>query len=76
MKAELRKVMDEAAQEFEKYGNIKAARAAKTIKSICWGFSDCEYCPFFIDNKSKYNSDCMLLVPVHWILSQEVKNEE
>lgn len=45
-------------------------RAAKTIKYICWGFSDCEGCPFSIDNESKYKSDCMLLVPVHWMLSE------
>lgn len=76
MRAELRKVMNEAIQEFEKYGNMKAARAAKAIKYICWGFGDCEGCPFSIDNKSKYKSDCMLLVPVYWILSQEGEDEE
>lgn len=59
MRAELRKAINDSAQEFAKYGSMKASRVAKMIKNICRGVGGCEGCPFFV-YESEY-LDCMLL---------------
>ena len=77
MRAELRKVMNEAIKEFEKYGNMKAVRAAEILKNYCRGFGSCKGCAFFVC-ESEYKPDCMLLalVPDHWKLPEEKEEME